>query len=63
LTRRTKAPREERRRAHIELNLLKPDPDAGALAKARRGCTLPFLGGGLLVTILTIAFEVVLRAA
>jgi hypothetical protein len=55
LIRRTKTPREERRRQHVEVNLLKPDPERGTTPKARKGCTLPFLSGGLLVIALEIA--------
>jgi len=35
---------EERRRPTPEINLLGPDPGSGRLAKARRGCSLPFFG-------------------
>lgn len=56
--RRKKAPREERRREHVELNLLAPNEERGSRARARPGCTLPFLGGSLLV----IALEIALRA-
>ncbi len=56
--RRKKAPREERRREHVELNLLAQNEERGSRARARRGCSIPFLGGSLLV----IALEVALRA-
>lgn len=41
--------RDERRREQVELNLLAHNQERGRLAGARRGCTLPFLGGSLLV--------------
>lgn len=40
--------RDERRREHVEVNLMQNE-ERGPLATARRGCTLPFLGGSLLV--------------
>lgn len=57
MKRRKAGPREERRREHVELNLLAQSEEPGALARARRGCSLPFLGGSLLV----IAFDVILH--
>ncbi len=52
-----KQQREERRREHVEINLLAEDQerDGGAFARARRGCAIPFLGGSLLL----LAFEAV----
>lgn len=41
--------RDERRREQVELNLLAHNQERGRLASARRGCTLPFLGGSVLV--------------
>ena len=55
MSKRKKAPNEERRRDQVEVNLLADSQDRGGLAKARRGCTLPFLGGSLLIVV----FEVV----
>lgn len=57
MKRRKIRPREERRREHVEVNLLAESEESGALARARRGCSLPFLGGTLLV----IAFDVILH--
>jgi hypothetical protein len=54
LSKRKRGPSEERRREQVELNLLSQNQERRSLAKARRGCTLPFLGGTLLV----LAFEV-----
>jgi len=50
----------ERRRAQIEINLLADEEEKGGLPLARRGCSLPFLGGvlavlGLLVSLRTLA--------
>lgn len=45
--------RDERRRDQVELNLLDHSQERGRLASARRGCTLPFLGGSLLVILFT----------
>ena len=59
MSKRKKAPREERRKEHVEVNLLGQHQEKGPLAQARRGCTLPFLGVGLLVIVL----EVVLHTA
>jgi hypothetical protein len=42
-------PREERRRQAVEINLLVEKDDQKAVAKVRRGCTLPFLSAGLLL--------------
>ena len=47
---RRRAPREERRRAAIEINLLVEHEDPGPLDRRRRGCALPFLGGAMLLT-------------
>ena len=53
MTRRRQGPRQERRREQVEINLLSETDESGDRARARRGCTLPFLGGSLLA----IAFE------
>jgi hypothetical protein len=56
LKQRRKEPREERRHDQVEVNLLVEDQGAtssGVLARARRGCALPFFGAGMLV----VAFE------
>jgi hypothetical protein len=54
LSKRKKAPNEERRRDQLEVNLLADSQDRGGLAKARRGCTLPFLGGSLLIIVFVV---------
>ena len=63
LSKRKKAPREERRQEHVEVNLLGQNQEKGPLAQARRGCTLPFLGVGLLVVALLLALGIVLHGA
>lgn len=54
MSKRKRGPSEERRREQVELNLLSQNQERRSVAAARRGCTLPFLGGTLLV----LAFEV-----
>ena len=44
---RRQQPREERRRPQVEVNLLaENEPGGRVISKSRRGCTIPFLGGG-----------------
>lgn len=43
MSKRKQFPGEERRKEHVEVNLLAESEERGPLAKARRGCTLPFL--------------------
>ena len=49
MSKRKRPVRDERRQEQVELNLLATNHEKGRLASARRGCTLPFLGGSLLV--------------
>jgi hypothetical protein len=60
LTKRGQQPREERRRAQVEVNLL-AETDGGkggrVISKSRSGCALPFLGG--VGVLFLIAFEAV----
>lgn len=49
MSRSKRQPREERRRDHVEINLLDESESRPSLARARRGCGLPFLGGALLL--------------
>lgn len=44
----------ERRKEHVEVNLMAGGEERGPLSKARRGCSLPFLGGSLLVIALSL---------
>lgn len=46
--RRRSEPRVERRKAQVEINLLADVETSGRL---RRGCSIPFFGGSLLVAI------------
>jgi hypothetical protein len=52
LSKRKQFPGEERRREHVEVNLMAGRDEPGPLAKARKGCTLPFLVVSVLVTAL-----------
>jgi len=45
---------EERRKEQVEVNLLAGSEVRRPRAKARRGCSLPFLGGSLLVVALVL---------
>jgi hypothetical protein len=49
MKKRKQGPREERRRQSVEINLLLEKDDHKAQAQVRRGCTLPFLGGVLVL--------------
>lgn len=57
MTKRNQAHRDERRRQAVEVNLLSPSQGPRGQATRRRGCTLPFLGGSLMV----IAFALMLH--
>ena len=52
MKRRRQQPREERRKAQVEVNLLAENEGGRVISKTRRGCTIPFLGGGLLLIVL-----------
>jgi len=56
MKKRRNQPREERRTAQVELNLLAENEGGSGISKTRRGCTLPFLGG---VSLFLIALEAV----
>jgi hypothetical protein len=47
VSKRKKGSRDERRREHVEVNLMTDGTERRPLARARRGCSLPFLGGGM----------------
>jgi len=52
VSKRKAAPREDRRRRAIEINLLaEQDEGRNVLGRARRGCSLPFIGGALLIVL------------
>jgi hypothetical protein len=46
---RRQQPREDRRRAQVEVNLLAESEGGKVITKSRRGCALPFFGSSLLV--------------
>lgn len=48
MSKRKQFPGEERRKEHVEVNLLAGTDQPGPLTKARRGCALPFFGGSAL---------------
>jgi hypothetical protein len=50
--RRRQQPREERRKTQVEVNLLAENEGGRVISKTGRGCTIPFLGGGLLLIVL-----------
>lgn len=49
MKRRRQPSREERRKAGIEVNLLAEGDGGRVITKTRRGCAIPFLGGGLVL--------------
>jgi len=52
---RKRAPKDDRRRPAVEMNLLAEDGGTGVFRRARRGCSLPFVGGGVLGAVLLLA--------
>jgi hypothetical protein len=52
---RKRGPKDDRRRPAIELNLLAENEGTGVFVRARRGCSLPFIGGGVIGTLLIVA--------
>lgn len=54
MSKRKRGAHDERRRASIEINLLADSEEAGRLGRARRGCSLPFLGSAMVLTALVI---------
>jgi len=57
LSKRTEQHRDERRKPQVEVNLLVENEAGLVVTKARRGCTFPFFGAGLILIVL----EAVLR--
>jgi len=56
MSKRKRGPKEDRRRPAIEMNLL--DEDGGSVfVRARRGCSLPFIGGGVVGALLLLALH------
>jgi hypothetical protein len=54
---RKRGPKDDRRRPAVEMNLLAEDDGAGAFVRARRGCSLPFIGGGVIGAVLLLATQ------
>jgi hypothetical protein len=52
LSKRREHHREERRKPHVEVNLLAENEGGRVINKARRGCTLPFFGTGVLLFVI-----------
>ena len=54
MSKRKQGPREERRREQVEVNLLHQQEERKSVARARRGCALPFMGGALVIIALAL---------
>jgi len=54
LSKRPEQHREERRKPQVEVNLLDENEAGLVVTKARRGCTFPFFGAGMLMMVLEI---------
>lgn len=52
-----KTPGVERRRPTPEINLLPGGAQRTVFGKARKGCSLPFLGGGILAMLFVVALQ------
>ena len=55
MSKRKRGPKDDRRRPAIEINLLAEDEGESAFVRARRGCSLPFIGGGVFGALLLLA--------
>jgi len=55
MSKRKRGPKDDRRRPAIEINLLAEDEGTGVFVRARRGCSLPFIGGGLIGALVVLA--------
>ena len=55
MSKRKRGPKDDRRRPAIEVNLLAEHEGEGAFLRARRGCSLPFIGGGVIGALLLVA--------
>ena len=55
MSKRKRGPKDDRRRGTIEMNLLAEDEGTGVFVRARRGCSLPFIGGGIIGALLLVA--------
>ncbi len=52
MSKRKRGPKDDRRRPVIEINLLAEDEGESVFVRARRGCSLPFIGGGIVCALL-----------
>ena len=59
MSKRKRGPKDDRRRPSIEMNLLAEDEGTGVFVRARRGCSLPFIGGGVIGALVVLATQVV----
>jgi hypothetical protein len=57
MSKRKRGPKDDRRRPALEINLLAENEGAGVFVRARRGCSLPFIGGGVLGAVLLLALH------
>jgi len=55
LSKRKGASRDERRTAQVEVNLLAESEGGRVITKTRRGCTIPFVGGAVILAIAVVA--------
>ncbi len=55
MSKRKRGPKDDRRRPALEMNLLAEDEGTGVFVRARRGCSLPFIGGGLIGALVVLA--------
>jgi len=59
MSKRKRGPKDDRRRPAVEINLLAEDEGTGVFVRARRGCSLPFIGGGVMGALVVLATQVV----
>jgi len=59
MSKRKRGPKDDRRRPALEINLLAEDEGTGVFVRARRGCSLPFIGGGVMGALVVLATQVV----
>ncbi len=59
MSKRKRGPKDDRRRPAVEINLLAEDEGTGVFVRARRGCSLPFIGGGVIGALVVLATQVV----
>jgi len=59
MSKRKRGPKDDRRRPALEINLLDEDEGTGVFVRARRGCSLPLIGGGVIGALVVLATQVV----